>query len=391
MENIRKIGGEENMKNIVKKQTGITLIALVVTMIVLLILAGITIATLTGNNGILTRAQEAKNKTEQTQKEEQNILNSYEDKINEYAGIDWDTVLANAQKHPDQKTSTAIGVGTDGRAVNMDLWEYNFDDVTNGYGLNDSASLATSSSASASKGYNGTNFDNIVIPQYISDDSGKTWKPVTNLDWLFFNCTDLIEINKLPNTVKSMKFTFRGCSNLESISVLPDELINMVCTFFGCSKLNVNFNIPNSVTNMNNTFDGCSSLENAPNIPVNVTTMASTFADCTNLILAPIEIPDGATNMSSTFYGCSKLETVPTIPSSVINMNRTFYGCSSLNGTIIINANISGAEITEIEENDYFNIFYNAATNEGCKIKLTGECLILQDIVKQTNRDNITL
>ena len=40
------------------KQTnnGITLIALVITIIVLLILAGVTIATLTGENGILTKA-----------------------------------------------------------------------------------------------------------------------------------------------------------------------------------------------------------------------------------------------------------------------------------------------------------------------------------------------
>lgn len=43
------------------KQTnnGITLIALVITIIVLLILAGVTIATLTGDNGILTRASQA--------------------------------------------------------------------------------------------------------------------------------------------------------------------------------------------------------------------------------------------------------------------------------------------------------------------------------------------
>ena len=51
------------MKNFRKNQ-GITLIALVITVIVLLILAGVTIATLTGDNGILTRAQEAKDKTE---------------------------------------------------------------------------------------------------------------------------------------------------------------------------------------------------------------------------------------------------------------------------------------------------------------------------------------
>ena len=47
-----------------KEQKGITLIALVITIIVLLILAGVSIATLTGENGILTKANEAKTKTE---------------------------------------------------------------------------------------------------------------------------------------------------------------------------------------------------------------------------------------------------------------------------------------------------------------------------------------
>ena len=115
---------KKQLKTIKTSNKGITLIALVITIIVLLILAGVSIATLTGQNGILTRAQDAKNKTGQEQKEEQNILDSYEDKINEYAGIDWDTALTNAQKHPEQTKSTAIGVGADGRTVNMDLWEY---------------------------------------------------------------------------------------------------------------------------------------------------------------------------------------------------------------------------------------------------------------------------
>ena len=45
-----------------KNNKGITLIALVITIIVLLILAGVSIAMLTGNNGILTRANDAKTK-----------------------------------------------------------------------------------------------------------------------------------------------------------------------------------------------------------------------------------------------------------------------------------------------------------------------------------------
>ena len=43
-----------------KRNNGITLIALVKTIIVLLILAGVSIATLTGENGILTQASAAK-------------------------------------------------------------------------------------------------------------------------------------------------------------------------------------------------------------------------------------------------------------------------------------------------------------------------------------------
>ena len=67
-----------NQKN---KEKGITLIALVVTIIVLLILAGVTISMLTGDNGILKRANEAKKKTEIATEEEQNTLLQYEYEI----------------------------------------------------------------------------------------------------------------------------------------------------------------------------------------------------------------------------------------------------------------------------------------------------------------------
>lgn len=51
-------------KGMQKNSKGITLIALVITIIVLLILAGVTIATLTGENGILNQAGKAKEQTE---------------------------------------------------------------------------------------------------------------------------------------------------------------------------------------------------------------------------------------------------------------------------------------------------------------------------------------
>ena len=54
----------------IKEKRGITLIALVITIIVLLILAGVTIAALTGKNGILTKASDAKEDTVIAQDEE---------------------------------------------------------------------------------------------------------------------------------------------------------------------------------------------------------------------------------------------------------------------------------------------------------------------------------
>lgn len=52
------------MKRIQKKETGITLIALVLTIIVLLILAGVSIAMLTNDNGIINQTDKAKENTE---------------------------------------------------------------------------------------------------------------------------------------------------------------------------------------------------------------------------------------------------------------------------------------------------------------------------------------
>ena len=65
-------------------EKGITLVALIVTIIVLLILAGVSIAMLTGENGILTQAQRAKEETEQAEKNEMADLENMESLINEY-------------------------------------------------------------------------------------------------------------------------------------------------------------------------------------------------------------------------------------------------------------------------------------------------------------------
>ena len=63
---------ETKAKKRLEEQKAITLIALVITIIVLLILAAVSIATLTGENGILTQASNAK---------EQNIIGREKEEI----------------------------------------------------------------------------------------------------------------------------------------------------------------------------------------------------------------------------------------------------------------------------------------------------------------------
>ena len=65
-EGIKEIKRKQNLKS----NNGITLIALVITIIVLLILAGVSIAMLTGENGILTQANNSKQVTERAEAKE---------------------------------------------------------------------------------------------------------------------------------------------------------------------------------------------------------------------------------------------------------------------------------------------------------------------------------
>ena len=65
------------------KDRGITLVALVITIIILLILATISIQSLT-NTGLFAKAQEAKEKTQNATENQAKTLNEYEDELNKY-------------------------------------------------------------------------------------------------------------------------------------------------------------------------------------------------------------------------------------------------------------------------------------------------------------------
>lgn len=66
-----------------KKQNGITLVALVITIIILLILAGISIASLSGS-GLFDKARQAENASKNAAAVENNTLQEYEQWMNNY-------------------------------------------------------------------------------------------------------------------------------------------------------------------------------------------------------------------------------------------------------------------------------------------------------------------
>ncbi len=83
--------------NEVKKKKGITLVALVITIVILLILAGISISTLT-NTGIFQKAKDAKKASENAEKEQKQTLSEYERELNKYT----------AQELTDDKINTVL-------------------------------------------------------------------------------------------------------------------------------------------------------------------------------------------------------------------------------------------------------------------------------------------
>ena len=93
-----------------RNQRGITLIALVITIIVLLILAGVSIAMLTGDNGILTKSTQAKRETE---------MGEIADKINLAINTEYANILADkAMSGDDEAIATVNGISTDDFDIN---------------------------------------------------------------------------------------------------------------------------------------------------------------------------------------------------------------------------------------------------------------------------------
>ena len=196
--------------------------------------------------------------------------------------------------------------------------------------------------------------------------SKNSFKLVTNLEGLFYNCSKLT--GSIPNNL------FKGANRIESLGVywgpgafkncsgltgsIPKDLfkdtvnVKSFCyTFQNCSRLtgyipedlfeNCN-KIETLASQQGGIFTGCSGLTGS--IPENlfktcnkVTNYQSVFAGCKGLTG---EIPSklfsyspDANNFTSTFEGCSSITSASDIfngKNKTKNFNSTFYGCSSL-------------------------------------------------------------
>ena len=225
---------------------------------------------------------------------------------------------------------------------------------------------------------------------------------VTNMSWMFFNCTSLTSLdlsNFNTSNVTNMSDMFYKCSSLTTLdlsSFNTSNVTNMWQMFASCSSLTSlnlgNFNT-SKITDMSDMFNSCSSLTNLDLSHFNtskVTDMSNMFRNCSSLISLDLsgfntsKVTDmrymfcgcssltnldlsgfntsNVTNMMNMFGGCSSLTNLDLSnlnTSKVTNMNNMFSDCSKLTTTInIMNANVT----------NYEYMFYNAATDPNAKI-----------------------
>ena len=169
MQKIVKNNKVNKEKDIVKKQTGITLIALVITIIVLLILAGVSIATLTGNNGILKQANTAKenNKVAAAKEKVQVEALGSIDKSGKFNESTFEeNVTKNIKGSTVKKSGNSLIVTVDGYDVTVDATTGEVTGVAKANGETPSASVqpGIEVSKTVKDNYTDTNKEKATIP-----------------------------------------------------------------------------------------------------------------------------------------------------------------------------------------------------------------------------------
>ena len=245
-----------------KNKNGITLIALVITIMVLLVLIGITLSIFLGKNGVLSKAQEAKIQSDITEEKEtilfaanaakmknQNHLLQYKE-LNEELENKNVEVIPNGKNfkikfNESQRTYKLKGNGE------LEIYE-DLDPKVYGtmYGKLDSDGTLYIRS-SLKLGYNkATKWNSADIKKVVLEEKVA---PTTTAN-MFQNCTNLESIQNIENlhtdNVTSMASMFSRCSGLTTLDVSnfdTSKVTNMGVMFYNCSKLS-NLNLSNKFT-----------------------------------------------------------------------------------------------------------------------------------------------
>ena len=307
------------MQKKIKETKGITLVALIITVIILLILAGVTISLVIGKNGLIAKSKESVEKYKDKAKEEQWQLEDFE------AGME---ELKDEEEHPELKQmKLVLNVTEDNKEIELPVHTYSNDykyDCTVNWGDGTTEQVTNENAKTTTHTYANTGTYTVTIEgTYESlecNNSIRTalkkveqWGATGLKNVYLYDCTNLEEIaepskNSFVN-IASFDSTFLGCSSLTSI---PERL------FANC---------PN-VTSFENTFSGCSSLTSLPERLFancsNVTSFFCTFEYCTELTGKSIQLwneelrqEKGITENSgggSCYYMCEKLEDYSQIP-----------------------------------------------------------------------------
>ena len=330
-------GEFKELKNEMRGKKGITLIALVITIIVLLILAGVTIATLTGDNGLLQKAGEAKQASDNATTDEKVRLAQaeYELEMRSNPNVNQsDTIKLNVMTNALRKAfnDDNMEVKPAGKGFTFILNEKKYKiksdgtlseimDPTGVFGkLEADGTLKLKGKSQNGDGY--TNIYEGVIKNFPNAQPTDIKKviieePMAPNAITFYRCSNITEIESIENlhteNMTTMQGMFDICSSLKKINIssFDTSKVTSIAGMFGsCSSITeiIANNLDTSkVTDMSNMFSGCTSLVN----------LSVTNFDLSNV-----------TNTSAMFNGCNSLAQLDLSTwvntSNVGNMNWMF-------------------------------------------------------------------
>lgn len=134
---------------------------------------------------------------------------------------------------------------------------------------------------------------------------------VTDMDHLFFECANLIELPLIDTSnTTDMSVMFQSCSNLVSVPLLNTSKVTTMKSMFSvCEKLAA---VPlfdtSKVASMSYMLSGCVSLTSIPEFDTSkVTNMERMLVGCTNLVTIPVLNTTSVTNMSNIVLSCPAL------------------------------------------------------------------------------------